>query len=128
MLHTEKEYNSAMRQMILRVQQAASVDEINTWDMSIEEAEILLDCVASGYLIGKVPKNIAECRTLDGKAHPELFNTVITPKGLAFLKPPRTDLKATIALIVSAIAALISLLSNADQILHNIKSFLSLIS
>ena len=94
MLHTEKEYNSAMRQMILRVQQATSVDEINTWDMSIEEAEILLDCVASGYLIGKIPKNITECRTLDGKAHPELFNTVVTPKGLAFFKTSTNRFKS----------------------------------
>ena len=87
-----------------------------------------------GYLIGKVPKDETDFRTMDGKAHPELINTVVPPKGLAFLRPVKTDLKSNIALGVSVFAALISLfaflvtlLANLDKIIQNWSIFVSLL-
>lgn len=126
MIHSEKEYRNAMRMMILRVQRAADINDIDTWALSMEEAELLLDCVRDGYLTGKVPEDETSCRTLDGKAHPELINTVVTPKGLSFLRPSKTDLKSSVALGVSIFAAVISLfafvvtlLANLDKVIQN---------
>ena len=131
---TEKDYISAMRKMILRVQNATDLDEIDTFTMTANEAEILFDCMKEGYLIGKVPKDETDFRTMDGKAHPELINTVVPPKGLAFLRPVKTDLKSNIALGVSVFAALISLfaflvtlLANLDKIIQNWSIFVSLL-
>ena len=63
---------------------------------------------------------------MDGKAHSEIFNTVITLKGLEFLKPDRTKTKANLAIIISAIAGVVSLgsllvsvLANLDKIYRN---------
>ena len=69
-----------------------------------------------------------ELRTMDGKAHSEIFNTVITLKGLEFLKPDRTKTKANLAIIISAIAGavslgslLVSVLANLDKIIRNLE-------
>lgn len=65
---------------------------------------------------------------MDGKAHSEIFNTVITLKGLEFLKPDRTKTKANLAIIISAIAGavslgslLVSVLANLDKIIRNLE-------
>ena len=57
-----------------------------------------------------------------------IFNTVITLKGLEFLKPDRTKTKANLAIIISAIAGVVSLgsllvsvLANLDKIISNLE-------
>lgn len=133
MIKSEREYKKAMRDMIRRVQSAKNADEINDATLTMEEAEILTDCILEGYVRGKVEEELSNgrvitLRTLDGKAHPEIYNTVIPLKGLAFLKPENTALKATIAICASVIASLVSisalfvsLLSSLDKILVNLE-------
>ena len=93
MIKTKRDYDNAIRAMIRRVQRAKDKDEFNTFKMSAEEAEILLDCITAGYLIGEIQEPY---RTMDGKAHPELTNTFVTPKGLAMLEPSKTELKSNL--------------------------------
>lgn len=126
MVKNQKGYIREMRSMIRRVQTLPKGESLNPFELSHEEAEILSDCIKNGYVIGTVTSfdkdtgREYELRTMDGKIHPELFNNVITPKGLAFLKPSKTDIKASIALIISILALLISFLSQLDRIIQNI--------
>ena len=53
--------------------------------------------------------------------HPELLNTLITPRGYAFLKPQKTDVKATVALIVSIVAVVVSIAANLQQIVESFR-------
>lgn len=105
--------------MLLRIQKM-KLEDVNTFEMSIGEAEILMSCVKAGYLNGRYEENGLEFRTMDGKAHPELLSTGITPLGAAFLNPKNTEVKATIALVFSGIALLVSILSNLSSIKENI--------
>ena len=123
MIKTKRDYDNAIRAMIRRVQRAKDKDEFNTFKMSAEEAEILLDCITAGYLIGEIQEPY---RTMDGKAHPELTNTFVTPKGLAMLEPSKTELKSNLAIVTSiaavlipAFALVVSLLANLDKMLEN---------
>lgn len=123
MIKTKRDYDNAIRAMIRRVQRAKDKDEFNTFKMSAEEAEILLDCITAGYLIGEIQEPY---RTMDGKAHPELTNTFVTPKGLAMLEPSKTELKSNLAIVtsisavlISAFALVVSLLANLDKMLEN---------
>ena len=110
-IKSEKDYIKAQKEMLLRIQEM-KLEDVNTRNMSTDEAEILMSCVKAGYLIGRYEENGLELRTMDGKAHPELFSTSITPSGAAFLKPNNSDAKATIALIISFLALIVSILSN----------------
>lgn len=126
MLQSQRDYEKALRAMLLRVQRADSLDDVQPHQMSMEDAEILTDCIKQGYLRGITEEKGSELRTLDGKAHPVLLSTVITPKGAAFLKPKRTDIKATVALIISILALLVSILSNLDKIVENCRLIVNL--
>lgn len=95
MINDKKLYESAMRTMIRRVQSAHSACEIDSHSMSIEDAEILSDCIKAGYVNGTIMYykkdecRMSELRTMDGKIHPRVTNTVITAAGLDFLRPKR---------------------------------------
>lgn len=140
MIRNQADYHKAMCNMIRKIQNAHSADEINNADMSVEEAEILNDCIENGFVRGKNhyfdsngKRN--ELRTVDGKAHPVIHTTVITLKGLEFLKPDRTNAKANLAIIISALAGAISLgslvvsvLTNLDKIISNFAILRGLLS
>lgn len=111
MIRSEKEYLKAQKKMLLRVQ-SSNLEDIDPHQMSMEDAEILMSCIRSGYLAGRYKENGFELRTMDGKAHPELLSTRITPAGAAFLKPNRTDRKATWALIIAFLSLVVSILSS----------------
>ena len=119
MLKSQRGYEKAMRSMLRRVHSSESLQSWNPHKMSVEDAEILMDCIKAGYLIGTTESDGAEHRTLDGKAHPELLSTSITPNGFAFLKPKRTDLKATVAIWLSIFAFIFSTLATLDKIVEN---------
>ncbi len=121
MIKSEREYNRAVREMLRRVQLASSVDEFHSDKMSVQESEILADCIKREFLIGRVSDSTGEFRTEDGKMHPELLNTLITPRGYAFLKPQKTDVKATVALIVSIVAVVVSIAANLQQIVESFR-------
>ena len=92
MIRNQTDYRKAMCKMIRKIQNSSSAEEINDLEMSIEDAEILNDCIENGFVRGKTTYRNhngeeIELRTMDGKAHSEIFNTVITLKGLEFLKP-----------------------------------------
>ncbi|WP_195278929.1 hypothetical protein [Clostridium sp. J1101437_171009_A5] len=126
MLRSQRDYEKALRAMLLRVQRADSLDDVQPHQMNLEDAEILMDCVKLGYLHGRAENKGAELRTMDGKAHPVLLNTIITPKGLAFLRPKHTDIKATAAIVISILALLVSILSDLDRIIENCRLILNL--
>ncbi len=121
-------YNAAIRKMIRSVQRG--YDPSRSTDT--QELELLADCIRNGYLIGRVsspdPKTGVEheLRTLDGKMHPELFNQIVPPKGLAFLKPAASDIRSVIAICISVLALLVSLFANLDRIIQNVGLFRSL--
>ena len=133
MISNQTDYRKAMCKMIRKIQNSSSAEEINDLEMSIEDAEILNDCIENGFVRGKTTYRNhngeeIELRTMDGKAHSEIFNTVITLKGLEFLKPDRTKTKANLAIIISAIAGVVSLgsllvsvLANLDKIISNLE-------
>ena len=105
MIRNQTDYRKAMCKMIRKIQNSSSAEEINDLEMSIEDAEILNDCIENGFVRGKTTYRNhngeeIELRTMDGKAHSEIFNTVITLKGLEFLKPDRTKTKANLAIII----------------------------
>lgn len=138
MIQSRSDYRAAVCRMIRTVQTAKSADEINSLKMTAEDAEILNDCIESGFIRGRISylnsdgKEI-KLRTLDGKAHPQVFSTVITMKGLEFLKPDRTKLKANLALVFSALAVVVSVCSvlvtgmaNLDKILGNLSLLMEL--
>ena len=133
MIKNEKEYSRAMRAMIVRVQSAEDADEINCAQMTMEEREILFDCITDGYVRGKTTdvigkdRHMINLRMMDGSARPEVYNTIITLKGLCFLKPDRIKAKANIAIFVSACALLVSILANLDKIASNLQMLKGLI-
>lgn len=131
MIRNQTDYRIAMCNMIRRVQTAKSADEISDAKMSLEEAEILMDCIENGFVRGKttyLSKDGEEMdrRTLDGMPHPWVYSTVITLKGLEFLKPDRTKLKANLALILSVSSLVVSCLANLDKIITNLNLLLKL--
>lgn len=140
MIRNQTDYRKAMCSMIRKIQSARSADEINSMEMSIEEAEILNDCIENGFVRGETSAQNAAgqeipLRTMDGKAHPVIHNTVITLKGLEFLKPDRTTAKANLAIAISAVAGVISLgsllvsvLASLDKILSNLDLLKALFS
>ena len=121
MLKSQRGYEKALRAMLRQVQGAASLSEIQPHQMNREDSEILMECIKLGYLLGETEKNGVELRTKDGKAHPELHSTSLTPKGFAFLRPKRTDIKATVSLCISILALLVSILANLDKIAENFR-------
>lgn len=126
MVSSEKEYETEMKKMLLKVQNGYEPP----FDAGVEELELLSDCIRKGYLLGKtsyIDENGVEqeLRTMDGKMHPELSNHIITHAGLAFLSPKKEDKRPLIALVVSVAALLVSILSNLDKILNNLDFLLS---
>ncbi len=108
MIKNQKDYEKAMRAMIRRVQNGdPPVDK----HASIEDMEILADCIKAGYINGTTTHFSAhsqkeeELRTLDGKMHPKVYNNVIPLKGLVFLNPQK-DWKFIIPTVISLIALL----------------------
>lgn len=119
MIKSKKELIQAEKKMILFVQDS-NLSDIDPHQMTYEDAEILMQCIKSGYLIGVCERDGHELRTLDGKAHPELLSTNITPAGSAFLKPNKTDVKATAAIIISILSLAIAVLSNLQEIVQSV--------
>lgn len=107
MIQTEREYLRAMRNMVKRIQNG---EQINVISGSIEDLEILADCIRSGYINGSIEDGKHSVRTMDGKIHPTVFNNHIPLKGIAFLHP-RPDWKFLIPTIISLIALVGSFLS-----------------
>lgn len=133
MISNEKEYKMAVRNMIKRVQNAKNIEELNRIDMPAEDREILFDCISEGFIRGKTHdylgknREFRELRMQDGSARPEVYSTVITLKGLAFLKPDHTKARANIALAMSVAAFLVSILSNLDKITQNLQLLSNLV-
>lgn len=128
MIRNEKEYTKAMKKMILRVQNDGAPKDAES---TIEEMEVLTDCIRAGYLIGTTTFTDSstgaeiDLRTMDGKMHPELLNNSVTPKGLAFLKPNKANLKSNVAIVTSILATLISLLAFLVTLLSDLDSITS---
>ena len=112
MIRSQREYRKAMRKMIRRVQCG---EEIDARKESIEDMEILADCISAGYINGELEHDGKSIRTLDGKIHPIVFNSHIPLKGLAFLHP-QIDWKFIIPTIISVIALLCSLLGPSSDL------------
>lgn len=140
MIRDQADYRKAMCDMIHRIQKAKSPEEINTMEMSIEDAEILNDCIENGFVRGETYATNSNgkkfpLRTMDGKAHPEIYNTVITLKGLEFLKPNRAEARANLAIAISAVAGVVSIasllvnaLANLDKIVENFQFLTNLLT
>ena len=122
MIRSQREYKRAMRKMIMRVQRG---EEINSMEESLEDMEILADCISAGYINGEISHDGQIMRTLDGKIHPTIFNSHIPLKGVAFLHP-QIDWKFIIPTIISIIALLCSLFgvlnSPPDQYLQGLST------
>ena len=123
MLKTDKDYTKAMKTMIRRIQAG---DTPSSFIITAEDCEILAECIKAGYINGTttytdINGNVSELRTCDGTIHPTIYNNIITLKGLEFLKPNYVEIKANLAIAISALALLISLLSNLDKIIENLK-------
>lgn len=106
MIKSEVEYIKEMRNMVKRVQ---SGEHIDTQNASIQDLEILCDCIKLGYINGTIEKNGVQERTLDGKIHPTVFNAHIPLKGIAFLHP-KPDWKFLLPLLISLVALVKSFL------------------
>lgn len=100
MIKSEREYIRAMRNMVKRIQNG---EQINVMSNSVEELEILADCIRCGYINGTVEDGERAFRTMDGKIHPRIFNNHIPLKGIVFLNP-RPDWKFLIPTAISLIA------------------------
>lgn len=90
-----------------------------------EELEVLTECINQGYLL---PAG-SDCdtkvmRSASGIPHPTYNKDVVPLRGLTFLRPDRTRLKANLALVFSAIAIIVSILSNAVEIAETCRSIL----
>ena len=112
MLKTKKDFEKAMRTMILRVQ---SGDTISDKTASIEDMEVLAECIRNGYINGRLTSSTShkseEFRTLDGKIHPQIINNIIPLKGLIFLHPQK-DGKFIIPTAISLIALIVSIFNH----------------
>lgn len=126
LLSTPAQYEEAMRDVIRRVQRGEISHAPNG---SIEEMEVIADCIRLGYINGRLNLNgeTEPFRTLDGKIHPEILNNHIPLKGLCFLQPDKTAQKAGAAMWLSLIALVVSILSNLDKILINLQMLIDLL-
>ena len=50
MIRNQTDYRKAMCKMIRKIQNSSSAEEINDLEMSIEDAEILNDCIENGFV------------------------------------------------------------------------------
>ena len=101
MITSEKEYDKAMRKMILRVQ---SGESLNFLEMNVEDREILRDCIDRGFVNGTNEHG----RTQDFAPCPIVYNSFIPFKGVAFLRPA-PDWKFLIPTAISIIALIVSI-------------------
>ena len=124
MIKSERTYYKEMRRMIRRVLKG---EEPLPKDPTREDLEILTECVSRGYLLNMDSRDEV-LRTADGRPHPIVDLSVVPVKGLAFLRPDRTQLKSTIAIWVSIAAMLISLFANLSAIIQNVNEILSVLA
>ena len=109
LLNTERKYQNAMKRMIKRIQKTGDIPDPR--NLSDQDAEILMDCVKQGFLIGEAQgwderrHAFIDHRVLTGKAMPEVHSATIPLKGVIFLKPT-IDWKFVVPTAIS-IAALI---------------------
>lgn len=115
MIKTEKEFTNEMRKMIRKV--SSGENPFHT-PPTRDDIEVLAECINRGYLLSLDNRN--NDRTLDGKPHLNLITDVVPLKGLSFLNPDRTRLRANIAIGLSAAALLVSILSNLTKIVGSI--------
>lgn len=115
MIKSERSFKRQMRIMIRRV--SNGLGPYSSAEPTRDDLEVLTECISQGYLLSS-EENVT--RTLDGTPHPGHVDSFVPLKGLAFLKPDRTALRSKIALWISFIALLISLLSNLSTIHHNL--------
>lgn len=125
-IKSERSFIKAQKKMLLHIQ-TMKLEDVDTRNMSMDEAEILMTCIKAGYLIGRYEENGLEFRTMDGKAHPELLSTKITLAGAAFLKPRHTGENTNIALIISFLVLVVSILSSFSEIKKTIGSLICLL-
>lgn len=115
MIKTEKEFNNAMREMIIRVTKGEYPYTSNP--PSRDDLEVLSECISRGYLLSM---DASSLRTMDGAPHPTLNKDVVPLKGLSFLNPDRTEKRSITALWISIVAVAISFFSNLPVIVHNV--------
>lgn len=120
MIKSEKEFLKSMRKVIRCV---LSGKYEPTADR--EQLEVVTECIEQGYLLSQYERDGKKVlRTMDGTPHPRVATDTVPLKGLKFLSPDRSNLKSNIALILSALALLVSLFANLDRIITNIASLI----
>lgn len=109
MIKTVRAFKRAMREMIRRV---ANGERPLPENPTHTELEILAECVKRGYMSvcsvtekGEIPRNQLGIPIVDYLSEP----SVLYP-GLVFLHPDRAEVRANIALIISTISLLSTLL------------------
>lgn len=122
MLKSEKEFEKAMRKVIRSVlNEKYPPDSLS----KREDLEVITECIEQGYLLSRYEKDGKKVlRTADGTPHPKVVTEIVPLKGLKFLSPDRTNLKSNIALILSALAFLVSLFANLDRIITNLSALI----
>lgn len=126
MIKSERAFTAAMRKMIICIIKGKSPLHNPPTD---DDYEVLAECINRGLLLSSDQlKNGTVMRTMDGKAHPAVNANIVPLKGLAFLRPDRTKLRANIALALSIIAIFISVLSNFSAIVDNVRLIEALLS
>lgn len=119
MIKSERAFTKAMRKMISNIADGKSPYHDPPTD---DDCEVLAECISRGLLLSAAPLDGGNVlRTMDGKAHPMVNTQVVPLKGLAFLHPDRTRLRANIALSLSTIAILVSVLVGLPQIISSVK-------
>lgn len=125
MIKTEKAFLKEMRRMIRCVSEGK--DPLHSPPRQ-EDYEVLAECINRGYLLSAGNfKGGNVVRSLDGSPHPMYNPNVVPLKGLSFLKPDRTRLRANIALVISFAALFVSILANSQAIVETIRSILDLL-
>lgn len=111
MFLSKREYEDEMRRMMLRVRQNGNTDFT---DLSPAEAEVLLDCIKMGYVIGEATKwdsdkhAMTDMRDIYGKATPCVISNIIPLKGMTFLER-KADWKFIFPVLISIAALLVSI-------------------
>lgn len=117
---SQRQLNQAMRQMIRRVANGEKALPENPTNL---DREIAAECISRGYLYQSPRKNGREVhRDLFGIVYSEIDNSIVPLEGLAFLRPDKSTARSWAALIISALALLVSILSNLSDILEGIRS------
>lgn len=125
MIKTERQFVCEMRKMIRRV---INGENALHNPPTPDDVEVLAECINCGYLLPLDSSNAdAVNRTLDGTPHINLNTAVVPLKGLAFLRPDRTRLRANVAIFLSAVAIVVSILSDLTEIVGTIRCLICLL-